>query len=546
MDVNSIFKEPQLKHAISAKRIVMTSLLIIAVVLIAITLFSLISFSTTHQKLDKVTKQYQPKMLSAMQLTSNFYHSLSVLGNYMIQQDRYNHDLYQEKVNDIDATLNQLISLTDQFNELEDRESLNRIKILVSKIKTVNKNLLLLSKNVNKNIPAIGLAAGELEPLAYYMNNIVSDLLVSTEQNQQTRIILLIDNLRFTWSMVISETNHYLAFRNNSSLKEIDLYLDGVDQSLLAFKKETQVLDEDQMDLIAEFRNYFSEYKVLLQEVLRIHSSKKWRSDSVIMREQVSPTLRTLTAELEELVLKQQQRIKNSNLELSEQIESAESTIKLAIQIAAAVTIIVIFLALRMSFLRLQVATHKETAQQMHHKASHDSLTKIANRSFFLEQLAHKLKHIDEDYGVALFFLDLDGFKQINDTVGHDAGDYILIETAKRLKNLMRQSDIVARLGGDEFTILLDNIRDPGATKNVAQRVINTLNKDFVFNDQVLNIGCSLGIAFCDSLKTSPIDEGDEKSAASELLRMSDEAMYEAKRNGKNQYAVYRVDSETA
>ncbi len=125
-------------------------------------------------------------------------------------------------------------------------------------------------------------------------------------------------------------------------------------------------------------------------------------------------------------------------------------------------------------------------------------------------------------------FIDLDGFKLINDSYGHNVGDDLLIETSNRLQKSIRGVDIVARIGGDEFIVLLTDIKDEESAIKVAQKIIDNLNKDFVINKNILNVGASIGIA------SFPKDS----QTIDDLVSKADSAMYIAKGRGKNTFAV--------
>lgn len=160
-----------------------------------------------------------------------------------------------------------------------------------------------------------------------------------------------------------------------------------------------------------------------------------------------------------------------------------------------------------------------------------DSLTGLPNRKLLmglLEQVLEKAK--TNDSIVAVMFLDLDGFKSVNDTHGHEMGDLLLKNVAQRLTNCIRQSDTVARLGGDEFIVLLSGTHDINNVVKIADNIIKKLNEDFLINNSIMNIGASIGISiFPDN--TTNLDE---------MLQMADKAMYEAKQHGKNHYKFYR------
>jgi len=164
---------------------------------------------------------------------------------------------------------------------------------------------------------------------------------------------------------------------------------------------------------------------------------------------------------------------------------------------------------------------------QMRHMANHDVLTGLANRKLFEEKLQEALVYAQaNDKMLATFFLDLDGFKQINDTFGHDVGDWVIKEVAQRLKNGLRGSDTVARLGGDEFTVLLPQIPSQSVAIRVAEKIIMAVTQPLMLKDRDLRITLSLGISLYPQ---------DGKSL-DDLIKAADQAMYQAKLQGKNRY----------
>ncbi|MBD1834768.1 EAL domain-containing protein [Cyanobacteria bacterium FACHB-472] len=165
------------------------------------------------------------------------------------------------------------------------------------------------------------------------------------------------------------------------------------------------------------------------------------------------------------------------------------------------------------------------------HQASHDLLTGLPNRLLFNDRLSLALAnaHLSRDEMLAVVFLDLDGFKRINDTLGHAVGDQLLQAAARRLKDCLRDTDIVARWGGDEFTIMLSPITCADDATKIAQRILGGLNVPFRFEEQELYIKASLGIAL------APYDGEDAET----LLKNADAAMYRAKQQGRNNYQLY-------
>lgn len=170
----------------------------------------------------------------------------------------------------------------------------------------------------------------------------------------------------------------------------------------------------------------------------------------------------------------------------------------------------------------------KAVQERLDHLAHHDALTDLPNRLFFVSFLERALLHADRNHrGVALLFVDLDHFKTINDTLGHAAGDQLLIDVAQRLRKAVRSEDLVARLGGDEFVVLLERLRDRSEAAGVARKMLAEVCAPLQISGQTISPQASVGIA---------IYPGDGLSAA-DLLQAADGAMYEAKRRGRHTFA---------
>lgn len=175
----------------------------------------------------------------------------------------------------------------------------------------------------------------------------------------------------------------------------------------------------------------------------------------------------------------------------------------------------------------------KVAEQELKEMALTDSLTGVSNRYDFSERMKQLLK-TSEEYNIShsLLFLDLDRFKQINDSLGHDIGDMLLIEVSKRIRRLIKNKDIIARYGGDEFVIALSAIKHPREAAHLADRIIEALEHPFHLNGEEIYISTSIGI----SLYPNDGDTTDE------LLRKADKAMYFSKENGRNQYCFFHDD----
>ncbi|MBI3924432.1 MAG: EAL domain-containing protein [Armatimonadetes bacterium] len=173
----------------------------------------------------------------------------------------------------------------------------------------------------------------------------------------------------------------------------------------------------------------------------------------------------------------------------------------------------------------------KEAELQLVHDAFHDSLTDLPNRTLFLDRLGRAVERWkrNQDYLFGVLFLDLDDFKTVNDSLGHLAGDELLVEISKRLQSVLRKQDTVARLGGDEFTVLLEDLRDVSDAIRVADRIHGILNRPFRIRDQDVYPTASIGV----SLSRSGYQQAEE------LLRDADTAMYQAKTAGKGGHKIF-------
>lgn len=179
------------------------------------------------------------------------------------------------------------------------------------------------------------------------------------------------------------------------------------------------------------------------------------------------------------------------------------------------------------------VSERRAFEDQLTRQAFLDPLTGLANRTLFMVRLDHAVIRADRHgRSLAVLFLDLDDFKLINDSLGHDIGDLLLVEVARRLRAALRQEDTLARLGGDEFTALLEDVSDPEDAGRVADRIRRRLQQPIQIRGRHLNVSCSVGITLRPPGGPAP----------AELLRQADIAMYRAKQGGKARYAVFKPD----
>jgi len=176
------------------------------------------------------------------------------------------------------------------------------------------------------------------------------------------------------------------------------------------------------------------------------------------------------------------------------------------------------------------ITERKLAEQHLEFLANFDPLTGLPNRRLFFDRIGQSLLNAKrQEHLVGLLYLDLDRFKEVNDSFGHAVGDLLLKEVSERLAQALRLSDSVARMGGDEFTVILTKIVDPEDAAIVAQRIVGSLTKPFLLEGQPISIGVSIGIGIY------PIDGEDPDT----LLKKSDTAMYRAKGEGSNLFRYY-------
>ncbi|MDN3638237.1 EAL domain-containing protein [Simiduia curdlanivorans] len=176
------------------------------------------------------------------------------------------------------------------------------------------------------------------------------------------------------------------------------------------------------------------------------------------------------------------------------------------------------------------ISVLKRSEEKLDHMAHHDTLTGLPNRLMLQARMGRALVHAHRNkHAIALLFLDIDRFKNINDSMGHHIGDSLLKQVAARLKTCVRNEDTVARLGGDEFVVLLENLIDPSAPAQVAEKILHEIRKPFELQSKDFYTTTSIGISVYPTDGTSP----------SELLRNADTAMYQVKHKGRDSFTFY-------
>jgi diguanylate cyclase (GGDEF)-like protein len=182
----------------------------------------------------------------------------------------------------------------------------------------------------------------------------------------------------------------------------------------------------------------------------------------------------------------------------------------------------------------------KRDAERLEHASLHDGLTGLANRSLLTSRVADAVARVhDGGPGIAVLFCDLDGFKTVNDTLGHHAGDLLLSLFAERLCGCLRGDSTAARIGGDEFAVLVEGLRDENSAGAVAHRIVRAVQEPFVIDGQLVRAGASIGISIAGFDTAADADVDVDK-----LLRRADQAMYEAKRAGGMTWRTFTTEAQ--
>ena len=172
----------------------------------------------------------------------------------------------------------------------------------------------------------------------------------------------------------------------------------------------------------------------------------------------------------------------------------------------------------------------EELEVQLRYQTLHDPLTGLANLNLFNDRLDHAIDRLGRTRGaVGILFLDIDDFKAVNDTLGHDAGDRVLVALGQRMRGVLRGTDVAARIGGDEFAILLDSMTAPGDAGRAARRLLDAMDQPFAIGDRTIRVHGSVGVSSTE----------DATTLGQDLLREADTAMYAAKTDGKHRFVQY-------
>jgi diguanylate cyclase (GGDEF)-like protein len=441
--------------------------------------------------------------------------------------------------------------------------------------------------DANSQYPSLGIAATIMRPnrnnVFTIFNTIINEFIENEELRGHAEMFNALVQAQKIWITTISEFRLYIANRLGSfaeqGLLEQERTIENYLQNLESIIQRIPQADAESnlgflgAELIKELPGYIAAWKAGFHQVRMIHHSSEWRQDSKILSENIIPLISDIRSALDELDV-DLQSLNNSNLD-----ELNKSGSNLSVVLAGVILLFLLYIILsilslkslvirpislisealkdeafgRTSLHKLRIRKTRETQdlidafnemghqvyqrqKELEHQALSDSLTALPNRLMLHERLGYHLKLASrESKPLVLMMLDLNHFKEVNDTLGHHIGDQLLVQVGKRLTGVVREMDTVARLGGDEFAILLPGMEKQSAA-TVAEKIGTAINAPFIVHSYNLQISVSVGIA------AFP-DDAEELNT---LMQHADVAMYAAKR-GKAGYCHYdsRVDEYT-
>ncbi len=501
---------------------------------------------------------------------------------YMVLSDarEINQEEIRSKFFQIKSKLDEIEAIPD-INDSQLRKQVKAIRQAYNALNKKVLRLLELRKDLNWLYPMLPyISTTLLESNRSFETALRQAITETNEVNNKKyfeRISPVLSELQNIWRLQILDFRGSLIrfiglnVRNISQEKDIENYHRRIMRKLRDLKKlaengELELLTEVAVeDMLKYADKWYRDY----HKMLKIRYENKWRSDIHFIRTEIQPLQRELSDKLGRL----EKYLKQKSIQNSHIIDNVAGKIFIELWGMTAIAIlfvIVIYLKLNKSILKpveqiaaslaenttytenlklpgksgreidVLVSAFNNMRKQVHHRemvlefqAMHDSLTGLPNRALLQDRLEQAINHAERNNsGMSLLLLDLDRFKEINDTLGHPVGDIVLRKVSRRLEECLRSTDTVARLGGDEFAILTSDTEESKINAFI-ERIVRKIEKVISVGDQKLYVGVSVGVA-------SYPEHGKD---ADTLIQHADVAMYSAKRENRNQ-AFYRSDED--
>ena len=558
-------------HLLSLRKRAFLFSIIISVLIVLISVSGYSNFKKLHSDSSFNLLKRDALLVRLNLIRIELLDSYKELNNFLLEPENLN---YQKSiivsVKEASSLSRKLINdtLIEKYNKNLTAEELNKkLEILEKEVITLIKVRL----NVNNQYPSLAVGSKVMEPERNKLNNSIAIAMMEMDadntQIENPKVYRTLINVRHLWTQMLSNSRLYLANRvgsfNKNALpiqeKAIEVMYSELQSNLETLKsfadagklgfETTDAVD----DMLSSSKNWFEGFR----KVKVINHSDEWRQDAKIMKVKITPAIDTIVESLNEL----EEVITESSKDDVDLVGSLADSQNIILWLIAFVgiffTVVIIFSLDKLVFkpielisraLKLEAIGEKsdmlttvktketeelvnafnEMSRQVHirqseleYHALHDALTSLPNRTLLLDRIEHSI-HIAkrESQELSLLILDLDDFKEVNDTLGHSAGDDLLIEIGIRISQSLRDVDTVARIGGDEFSILLPHTNKEQAIVT-AQKILSSFNKKIKMKAIDVSISASIGIALYP-------DHGQDVHT---LLRHADIAMYVAKRN---------------
>jgi len=563
-------------HSLRKRAILFSAAISILIVIISISGYS--NFKELHQE-SSLNLLKRDKVLVLLNLIrSELLDSYKELNNFLLEPESLDHQksiiVSVEKAQRLSKNLTEHEWIRKYNKNITATELNNKLRLLADEVA----RLIKVRLDVNNQFPSLAVGAEVMQPNRNKLNNSIAlamnEMDTDNTQIKNPEIYRNLIQVRYLWTQVLSNSRLYLANRvgsfNENALPLQENAIEAMFAELWLKLQSLKIYAEagklgfettDAVDIMLESsQGWFTGFK----QVKIINHSDEWRQDAKIMKEKISPAI----AGIVELLIDLEEVITESSKDDVELLDSLANSQNIILWLIAFVGVFftaaiilsldkVIFkpIAMISKALKLEalgkksddlpIVKSKETedlinafyemSRQVHlrqteleYHALHDSLTSLPNRTLLLDRIEHAIHTAKrESHNISLLIIDLNDFKEVNDTLGHVAGDNLLVEVGSRISQVLREVDTVARIGGDEFAILLPHTDEEQAIV-ISQKILSSFNKTIEIEGIDVSVSASIGIGIYPN-------HGEDVHT---LLRYADIAMYVAKRN-KIGFEVY-------
>ncbi len=518
-------------------------------------------------------------LAESRQVRDSVWEADFALQSYMLSPDRVARERVGQRLRNARVHLDHLIDDSRSLPDLHDE--LLSVKDEIVALSTEATHLMHLRVDPDTLYPAMRLARSsmlEMQTQFYTESSLALHELVD-EQGYGSKAYRLLSEVRYGWSQTIAAYRLYLINRIASLAEsrlgaqadDVEVLYEGVEKNLraLAVLANAGKLGLQSTESVAAMREAADKWHAEFLQVKQINRTDYWRSDVPILKHAVEPLIASIWQHLKTIDTRLETSVGQDVTVLVDMARYISQTF----WVLAAVALVFIAVGFRF-FDRLVLRPISELAEalrneargkggtrlprvntretrhlieafaemrrqvrnrqhELEYQAHHDALTNLPNRTLLQERLAQRIESPSpQQTGTALMIMDLDRFKEINDTLGHQTGDQVLQQVGERLCKALRETDTVARLGGDEFALLLPDV-DEDEAKAIAEKLLAALESSFQISRHNLYVGASIGIALY------PRHGSDVQT----LVQRADVAMYNAKRRNSG-YAVYALEQD--